>query len=109
MRSDAQTTMTDAMPVVDRWRLANGSRTHFPLADETLRGCGKQSLGHGVNQLIPIRAAEAAHLQCLLETTNNPFAALICATQWLGVVAMVRDAHMQRSVLVRVFRHAYLF
>ena len=90
------------------WRLAEALGLAFPLANQTLRGWGKQSLGHRVNQQIPIRVAEAAHFQCLVETTYNPFVPLICATQWLGMVAMVRDAHMQLSVLVRVFRHAYL-
>ena len=81
----------------------------FPLADKTLRGWDKRSLGHRVNQQILIGVVGAAYFQCFLATTNNPFVALVCAAQWLGMVAMIRDAHMQPSALVRVFRHAYLF
>ena len=79
------------------------------MSDDTLRGCGKQKLSHRVTQQIPIRVAEGAHFQCTLEATNNPFVALICSTQWLGMVAMIRDAHLQRSLLVGVFQHAYVF
>ena len=64
---------------------------------------------HKVRQQIPIEVPIIAHLAYIAKTTENPFVLSVCATMWITMVGMIRDAHTQRSELVEEVDHAYIF
>ena len=79
------------------------------MRDETVKGWSRLKRNHQPTQQIPIDVAVVAHFQCILETTTSLCVASICANQWISMTGMIREAHIQRSHLVRETKHAYVF
>ena len=88
---------------------AKALKLNFPMQDETVKGWSRLNRNHQPTQQIPIDVAVAAHFQYILETTTSLFVASICANQWISKAGMIREAHTQRSHLVRETKHAYVF
>ena len=91
------------------WRMVKALQLDFPLEEPILRGWSARLITRQPTQQIPIEVAEAAHFQYWLEHSNNPYAILTCTTQWITMVGVIRDAHIQRSRLIRETEHAYFF
>ena len=49
------------------------------------------------------------HFQYIMEHSDNPYMCSIAAAQWMNMAGMCRDAHPQRSYLMKTCEHAFIF
>ena len=68
----------------------------------------KELKKHVPNQKTQIAAQVVKHLQYIMAHSDNPFLCSIAAGQWMNMAGMCRDAHIQRSYLLKTNEHAYI-
>ena len=88
--------------------IAKALKLSFPMDDCTLRGfCRTLKCRQPIAQ-IPVQVCVQAHFQYVLEKSDCPFLAMVCASPWLSMVGMIRETHAQRSYLVKETDHGYI-
>ena len=91
------------------WRLAAVMGWSFPFAESGVNGWNTRLRDHIVQPKIPFEVAQLVHFDRLAHETDNPFILAICASVWFAFLGMCRDAHIQRSFLVKSCDHAWIF
>ena len=90
-------------------RCAASLGLNFPLDIAAVAGWSTKLRAHTVQPQIPIEVAELVHFDYHAKFNPSPFARITCATQWFSFLGTCRDAHIQRSFLVKKCDHAWLF
>ena len=81
----------------------------FPLDIAAITGWSAKLRSHTVQPQIPIEVAELVHFDYHAKYNPSPFVRAICATQWFSFLGTCRDAHIQRSFLLKKCDNAWLF
>ena len=81
----------------------------FPFNENGVNGWTCRLRDHIVQPKIPSEVAQLAHFEHHAKTTNNPFVLVVCCTVWFAFSGMCRDAHIQRSYLLKKCKHCWIF
>ena len=92
------------------WRLTVALGLSFPFKESGAGGWNLQKLRqHTVQPKIPFEVAQLVHFDYVARTTSSPFILIGCASAWFAFSGMCRDAHIQRSFLLKECSHGWLF
>ena len=80
----------------------------FALDIAAITGWSAKLRSHTVQPQIPIEVAELVHFDYHAKYNPSPFARVTCATQWFSFLGTCRDAHIQRSYVVKKCDYAWL-
>ena len=81
----------------------------FPRDDKSISGWHKELKKLVPTQQTPIGVAVVKHFQYIMKHGDHPYMCSIAAAQWMNMAGMCRDAHLQRSYLMKTCEHAYIF
>ena len=78
----------------------------FLMDEKSISGWHKEFKKHVPNQQTRIGVAVVKHFQYIMEHSDNPYMCSIAAAQWMNMAGMCRDAHPQRSDLIKTCERA---
>jgi len=81
---------------------------NFPLDIAAITGWSSRLRSHTVQPQIPIEVAELVHFDYHAKFNPSPYVWSTCATQWFSFLGTCRDAHIQRSLVVKKCDNAWL-
>ena len=91
------------------WRMTVALGLEFPFDESGVKGWTNRLRDHIIQPKIPFEVAQLVHFDILARETTSPYILVGCASVWLAFLGMCRDAHIQRSFLLKKCDHGWIF
>ena len=91
------------------WRVTVAIGLTLPLDENAITEWSHRLRQHTVTPKIPFEVAQPVHFDYHAKYNPSPFVLTVCVSVWFTFLGMGRDAHVQRSALVKRCDHAWIF